>query len=187
MKIKDAVELLEQMTKSGKYVYSTPDLRMLFTEPERTRIGTIERLVAKGILVRATDASGIYVYPDGRPEGSLILDQVALMLRQPHHSYISLESALSDYSIISQVPAVLTVMTTGREGEFTTPWGRIEFVHTERKPSEILAQARPGPDGNLDIAPPPMAIEDMKRTKRSLKLVDWEMYDEAMEELEGVL
>ncbi|SDY69822.1 type IV toxin-antitoxin system AbiEi family antitoxin [Citreimonas salinaria] len=187
MKSAVAVDLLEKMAKDGKYVYSTPDLRMLFTESERTRIGTLERLVGKGILVRATEASGIYVYPDGRSEGSRIRHQVALMLRQGHYSYISLESSLSAYGVIDQIPAVLTVMTTGREGKFTTPWGRIEFVHTERSPVDILTRARRGPDGNLDIALPDMALEDMKRTKRDLSLVDWEMYQEALEELEEFL
>ena len=56
-----------------------------------------------------------------------------------HYSYVSLESALSLYGAISQVPIDrLTVLTTGREGEFKTPFGVIEFTHTKRSVSEII-------------------------------------------------
>ena len=55
-------------------------------------------------------------------------------MRRGEYSYISLETMLSEYGAISQVPIDrLTVMTTGRKGEYETPFGVIEFTHTKRK------------------------------------------------------
>ncbi len=53
---------------------------------------------------------------------------------QPHQHLTAarniLESALSEYGVISQIPIDrLTIMTTGRKGHYKTPYGTIEFTH----------------------------------------------------------
>ncbi len=76
-------------------------------------------------------------------QGSNLLERIAVTLRSGHYNYLSLESALLAYGIISQVPlAGITVMTTGRSGIFDTPFGRIEFIHTKRHGGQILDHTR---------------------------------------------
>ena len=54
-------------------------------------------------------------------------------LRPREINYISLESKLSEAGVISQITTALTCMTTGSPGRFDTPWGAVEFTHTDRK------------------------------------------------------
>lgn len=100
------------------------------------------------------------------------IEHVARTLRRGEYSYLSLESALSEYGVISQIPVNrLTVMTTGRKGMYETPVGTIEFVHTKRKPTEILAGVvdvnRP-----LRLATAQTAWRDLKRVGRNTHLVN---------------
>ncbi len=100
------------------------------------------------------------------------IEHVARALRRGEYNYVSLESALSEYGVISQIPVDrLTVMTTGRKGVYGTPVGTIEFVHTKRKLSAILAGVvdvqRP-----LRLATAQTAWRDLKRVGRNTHLVN---------------
>ncbi|WP_422139500.1 hypothetical protein [Endozoicomonas sp. ALC020] len=71
------------------------------------------------------------------------VQSIAIALRRGDYNYISLESALSEYGAISQIPVDrLTIMTTGRKGEYKTPFGVLEFTHTRRSVADILDSAR---------------------------------------------
>jgi hypothetical protein len=91
-----------------------------------------------------------------------------------------LETALSDAGVISQVPINwITLMSSGRShvvdcGDF----GHIEFIHTERKPSDLADQLTYDVDRHLWRASLPLALRDMKATRRSLDLVDQEALHE---------
>jgi predicted transcriptional regulator of viral defense system len=130
----------------------------------------LRRLVKAGILQRV--CRGIFVYSFARSWDSYIIEHIAKALRRGEYNYISLESALSEYGMISQVPVDrLTVMTTGRKGECRTTYGTIEFTHTKRSIRAILASikdvGRP-----LHIATPEAAWRDLKRVGRNTHLVD---------------
>ncbi|MCF9158081.1 hypothetical protein J7919_23515, partial [Vibrio parahaemolyticus] len=60
----------------------------------------------------------------------------------------------------------ITIMTTGRKGEFRTPYGVIEFTHTKRDDIDIInntiTSARP-----LRIA----TLRDLKRVGRNTHLI----------------
>ena len=87
------------------------------------------------------------------------MEEIALKLRPGELSYVSLESALSMYGWISQIPlGVLTVMTTGRTGQFKTPWGTIENTHWD-------------PNRKFMVATANAAYRDLKRAGRNLDLV----------------
>ena len=72
----------------------------------------------------------------------LMLFHIAAHLRANELNYISLETALSDAGIISQIPMHwISIKSSGRSniiscGEF----GTIEFVHTNQKPYDIMNQ-----------------------------------------------
>ncbi|NWO04648.1 MAG: type IV toxin-antitoxin system AbiEi family antitoxin domain-containing protein [Alteromonadaceae bacterium] len=171
MKQSDAIKRLAAFDLKGRYVYSSKDISKLFPEESaRSRQATITRLVKSGILERPS--KGVYVYALSRHQGPDILEHVAKTLRRGEYNYISLESALSEYGVISQVPVGrITVITTGRKGEYKTPYGVIEFTHTKRSVADILSgvQDRGHP---LRIATKAAALRDLKRTGRNTHLID---------------
>ncbi|RJT27616.1 hypothetical protein D6029_01455 [Buttiauxella izardii] len=131
---------------------------------------SIKRLVGSGILTRA--AYGVYVY-NRATQDSYILEHIVKTLRRGEYSYVSLESALSQYGVISQIPIDrLTAMTTGRSGEYKTPWGVIELTHTARSVSDILA-------GTIETTSPirfakkETAVRDLLRVGRNTHLIDY--------------
>lgn len=170
MRSADAIKTLEKLDRRGQAVFTTGDLRAIFPErSEKTFTSSLARLVAQGVLQRA--ARGVYIYPQTRNR-LYRLERVALTLRRDEVSYVSLETALAAYSIISQQTLDnITVMTTGRKGRFCTPWGCINFTHTARSASEIW-EATVDDGRPLRRAKPRTALEDLKRVHRCLELVD---------------
>lgn len=139
---------------------------------------SLRRFVRDGTLHRA--CRGVYALPRARSDVGHTVEHVAIALRRGQYSYVSLESALSEYGAISQVPlSVLTVMTTGRSGRVRTAWGSIEFTHTKRSRPAVLA-------GMVDIGRPlrfaraRTALEDLRHVGRNLHLVDREELDDVV-------
>jgi len=67
------------------------------------------------------------------------MEHIAKALRRGEYNYVSLESILSEYGLISQIPMDrLTVMTTDRSGIYKTPYGVIELTHTKRPVADLL-------------------------------------------------
>ena len=170
MDIKTAIKQLTHFDSSGRFVYKTGDLKKLFPkDSERALSAGINRLVKEGILIRAS--KGVFVYGLSRNKHKHPLEWVARTMRRGEHAYISLESALSEYGVISQIPIDrVTVMTTGRSGEYKTPFGTIEFTHTKRSPVDI-AQSTLIADMPLPIANSKAALRDLKRVGRNMHLV----------------
>ncbi|CAI0715404.1 type IV toxin-antitoxin system AbiEi family antitoxin [Serratia entomophila] len=167
-----AINTLDKFSKMGKNIFLTQDLATLFpTESPRTLQKSVDRLIAAGILKRA--AKGIYV--NGRASlGGYPLESIVINIRRGEYNYISLESALSQYGVISQIPMDrLTIMSTGRSGEFVTPWGVIEITHTSKKPVEILRGSLEGRTP-LRIATKETAIKDLLRVGRNTHLIQQE-------------
>lgn len=166
-----AIRRLAAYDRQGRYVFTKRDFEKIFHEdsPRAVRAG-IQRLVRAGILERAI--KGIYVNPLARSKGSSTLELVARSLRRGEYNYVSLESALSEYGAISQIPPDrITVMTTGRKGEYKTPFGVIEFTHTKRPVKNIVDSIR-DVGRPLRLASKQAAFRDLKRVGRNLHLVD---------------
>lgn len=171
MKKTPAIRIFTEWDAKGRYVYTLNDLAKLFPEdsPRTLQEGT-NRLVKSGVLQRV--CRGIYLYAFSQARDSNVIEQIAKTLRRGDYNYVSLESALSEYGAISQIPVDrLTVMTTGRKGEYKTPYGIIEFTHTKRKLRDILNSmkevGRP-----LRLASPMAAWRDLKRVGRNNHLVE---------------
>ncbi len=172
-----AIQRLSAFDVRGHYVYARADLAKVFHEDSRRTLqASLDRLVSKDILLRV--ARNIYVYALSRNIGGDTLEQVARTIRRGEYNYISLESALSEYGVISQVPMDrLTVMTTGRKGEYKTPFGVIEFTHTARAVGSIIDNIRTV-GRPLRMASPPAACRDLRRVGRNTHLIQEEMIDE---------
>ena len=171
MKKENAIKLLSQWDAKGRFVYILSDLAKLFPEDSpRTLQEGVNRLVKAEILQRVS--RGIYLYHYAKSKDSHVIEHIAKAKRRGEYNYVSLESALSEYGAISQIPVDrLTVMTTGRKGEYRTPYGTIEFTHTSRKVADVL-------DSVKDIGRPlrfaklQAAWRDLKRVGRNVHLVD---------------
>lgn len=173
-----AIQRLAKLDEKGRYVFTVRELKKIFPEDgKRTFQAGLGRLTRQGVLQRV--AHGVYVYGFSvhRKSGDT-LEYIARMLRRGEYNYISLESALSEYGVISQVPmGRITVMTTGRSGEYNTPYGTIELTHTKRALTDIVphlhSTGRP-----LRMASKAIAWRDLKRVGRNRHLVDKDALDE---------
>lgn len=171
LKTDDVRKILVDWDRKGRYVYLKRDLAKLICDPsENTFNETLRRLVKNGTLVRA--AYGTYVFADSAHIGGATLDLVALALRRGEYVFESLESAASQWGDISQIPIDrVTYMTTGRSGEYHTPYGVIEFVHTASDPNEFLSQVVARSDRPVPIASQEYTLKNLERTGRSTDLL----------------
>ncbi|AMG01025.1 hypothetical protein AL538_25545 [Vibrio harveyi] len=143
MKQSEAILRLNEWDLEGRYIFQHRDLKKIFHEDtERNLNETLKRLVKNQILERV--ARGIYLYTLSKDRFSAnTLEIIAKTLRRGEYSYVNLESALSEYGVISQIPMDrLTVMTTGRKGEYKTRYGVIEFTHTKKSVPDIIDSIR---------------------------------------------
>jgi len=171
MRTLDAIAVLKKWDRRGHYVFTKRDLAKLLNEPPDSLNKTLERLVKTGVLVRAS--RGVYVFGYSEHLGAYTLEEIAQTLRRNEYNYLSLESALSEWGAISQVPLDrITVMTTGRKGEFKTPYGVIEFVHTECSPETILANTVRRNPHPLAIATAEFALANQRRVGRNYFLIE---------------
>ena len=176
MKQIDAIHHLMRLDdREGAHVFTKNDLRAIFADDEPALNAGINRLVKSKVLQRAVN--GVYVNALSPNRGGHTLEHIAAAMRRNEYSYVSLESALSEYGVISQIPMVMTVMTTGRRGDYETPYGVIEFTHTARPTPDVI-------NGTVDAGRPlrlatkQTAYRDLKRVGRNLDLVDEEALHE---------
>lgn len=88
-------------------------------------------------------------------------------------SYISLESQLSFTGDISQVMMDrVTVMTKGRSGEFTTPYGVIELAHTKKPVAALMPNLYFDPEIKMYRANTEQALADLKHCNRNLHMLE---------------
>ena len=173
MKKLQAFNTLRDWDKKGRYVFSKQDLSKIFFEDNsKTFTEGLNRLVNDGWIVRA--CRGVYVNPHAHYSlDGYSIEQIAKVLRRGEYNYVSLESMLSEYGMISQIPIDrLTVMTTGRKATFKTQYGVIEFTHTRKSVSDILSHVVKIEGRPLRVAKKEIAWQDLKRVGRNLQMVD---------------
>lgn len=168
------IDWLQQNASGEHYLFSLQDLRALFPALSDAAFkALLSRASKKGPLQRV--CRGLYTYVPAIPSDGLFLFHVAAYLRSHGFNYISLETALSNAGVISQIPINwITIMSSGRSsiiscGEF----GTIEFVHSNKKPSNIMDQLSYDPQSGFWYANINLALNDMKDTHRNCDLIDW--------------
>src|SRR3990167_1467665 len=178
MKKMQAIQMIRDFDKKGRFVFSKHDLSKLFPEDNQKALEEgLNRLIKAGLLVRA--CRGIYVNDFAQSKDSYVIEHVAKALRRGEYNYVSLESILSEYGVISQIPLDrLTVMTTGRKGTYQTPYGVIEFTHTKRSVDDILNSIKDIAGRPLRVASKQAAIRDLRRVGRNINLLQQEDDDE---------
>lgn len=177
--LKQLSKILTQLADEEHYLFSLTDLKSAL--PEHSPGGfkaLLSRAVKDGGLKRVS--RGIYLYPRVEYRSGMVLFHTAARLRASEFNYISLETALSDAGVISQVPLNwITLMSSGRShivdcGDF----GSIEFVHTKKRPESLTDQLIYDVQSRFWRASVPLAIKDMLVTRRSTDLIDWSEVDE---------
>jgi len=176
--LKQLAQALRLLADRQHCVFAVSDLAAAVPECGHLA-GLLTRAVKTGLLVRV--CRGIYVYPvPDYPTGHLLF-HAAARLRAGEFNYISLETALSDAGVISQVPMNwISIMSSGRSHVVDCGgYGHIEFVHTAQRPDDVSRELTYDPERRLWRASPRQALRDMRATRRSLDLVN----EDALHEL----
>lgn len=178
MRLPEVIKLLRELDKIGRFVFSKQELQLIFcNDHAKAFTATLTRLVKANILTRACHR--VYVNPNALSIDSYIIEHIAKALRPKSFNYVSLESMLSEYGVISQIPVDrITIMTTGRGRVHTTPYGVIEYTHTKRLKDNLINGTIPVEGRPLLVASKLTAWRDLKRVGRNLHLVNLKELEE---------
>ena len=177
--IKHLAIWLSKNSDSKHYLFTFNDLRSISADLSDAAFKTLlSRTVQAHILTRV--CRGIYLYVPAQPAEGLLLYHVAALLRADKFNYISLETALSDQGIISQIPINwISIMSSGRSNIVSCDeFGTIEFVHTNQKASDLINQLSYDEQCGMWRANVKQALKDMKTTRRNSDLIDWDTANE---------
>ena len=170
------------MDRRGVWAFTPPTFSALLGDPERNYLKLMmKRLADQGVLARA--ARGVYVNPYARSIPKDVRGGLIRFLRPRELTYVSLESRLSEAGVISQVATALTCMTTGSPGRFDTPWGAIEFTHTDR-PIAVGTDVHMREDCVLE-ATTERSARDLRRVGRNTGLIDEDTLAQVIREERG--
>lgn len=171
--IRQLAQTLKALADRDHCVFAPTDLARAVPECRQLAV-LLSRATKAGLLKRV--CRGIYLYPvSDYPAGNLLF-HAAARLRAGEFNYISLETALSDAGLISQVPMNwITLMSSGRSYIVNCgDYGHIEFVHTEQRPEHLVGELTFDAERHLWRASVRQALRDMKATRRSMDLIDEE-------------
>lgn len=172
---------LDALATPERYLFTPADMRVL--------VGDIGDAAYRALLSRAAKGRrlervcrGLYMYHPAKPVLGLVLFHAAARLRVDEFNYISLETALSDRGVISQIPMNwITLLSSGRTHIIDCGrWGKIEFVHTSQSATDVAPQLTYDAKCRLWRASVSQAVRDMRRHQRNLDLIDWSVVNESV-------
>jgi len=176
---KTLIQKLDDMDRRGVWAFTPATFSTVIGDPKPNYLRLMmKRLADQGVLTRA--ARGVYVNSHARSMPSDVRAGLIRFLRPRELTYVSLESKLSEVGAISQVTTALTCMTTGSPGRFNTPWGAIEFTHTDRDIA-LGSDVSTRDDGVLE-ATVKRSARDLRRVGKNTGLIDEETLSEAISE-----
>lgn len=179
--IKHLIRSLAELAGPEHCLFTLSDLQALLPALSPAAFKTLlSRAVREEHLARV--CRGLYLYERVDYPRGLVLFHAAARLRADTFNYISLETALSDAGVISQVPINwVTLMSAGRSNVIRCgSWGAIEFVHTDKRPESVANLLYYDARCHLWRASTDLAVQDMRATRRSLDLVDWSTVHESV-------
>jgi predicted transcriptional regulator of viral defense system len=166
------IAVFADAVRAGGGIHSAAEIAaMLREQPTPALTKLLNDCVSKGLLRRVV--KGLFESRITPPDGATAIYQIIKKLRPGVISYISLESQLSHSGVISQLPIDrLTIVTKGRSGEFTTPYGVVEFTHTKKKLSHLASQLYFDPDITMYRASDQQALADLTDCNRNLAMLE---------------
>ena len=171
--IKQLTQILANLADAEHYLFSLRDLSAAIPGQSSAAFKALIWRAEKNDLLRRV-CRGLYLYQKVNYPFGLILYHAAARLRAHEFNYISLESALSDAGVISQIPMNwVTLRSSGRSyivdcGAF----GHIEFIHTKKSPDRVASQINYDPRYRLWRASVALALRDMALARRNTDLVN---------------
>jgi hypothetical protein len=183
IELQQKLKQLELQTNSSLFSYN--QIKVLFAdENEKTLYSALRRHAKNGVIEYV--CTGIWLNPLGQyASANTRLEELAMLLRPDHYNYVSMETVLSQSSIISQqMFGYLTVMSTGKSKEYKTDFGTLEFTQTKRDWVEVSRHQIPT-GHRLPWADIQSAYRDLKRTGRNLNMVDQDALEEALATIRG--
>ena len=170
LELQQRLAQLELQTETALFSYR--QAKVLFAdENEATLYTALCRHTKNGVIQRV--CKGVWINPMSRfANNDTRLEELALLLRPEHYNYVSMETVLSQASVISQqMFAYLTVMTTGSSKVIKASFGTVEFTHSKRSLLEISSYRVPQ-GHKMSWADVATAYRDLKRVGRNVELVD---------------
>jgi predicted transcriptional regulator of viral defense system len=170
----EATDRLMGLDCKGIQVFNRTDLALLFQcdSPSTLRKILLE-LQRADVIYRA--ARNVYVNCLAKSRKLYLIEEIANIIRREHFNYVSLESILSEFGVISQIMiSRITIMTTGKSGIFNTKYGTIEFTHTKRDVNSLLARTLQMEGRPLRIATLRAGVADLRRVGRNTNMIDLE-------------
>ena len=159
------IALVQQLLDLNKAYFSLADLGKVLGQQRPSLYVTLNRLVKSGVLVRLR--RGVYQVILQAPD----LPRIANQLVYP--SYLSFESALSRYGILSQIPYALTFATPHRSRRLLLGDTTVEFRQLKRELYFGFTMA-----GGLYVAEPEKALLDqLYMVTRGLSNLGWDELD----------
>ncbi|HHG3074469.1 TPA: hypothetical protein ACPVWR_004353 [Vibrio parahaemolyticus] len=156
--------------RTGKFIYTREEILAVYKTDNLKQI-----LLQSPYIVNINFERFVYLCST-LPTG--LFEQLIVSLRSNHLCYISFEDALSRWGVLSQIPMMAILATTGESGLYYTRFGRIEFVHVEHSDTQILENTT-DIGYSLRLAKKLWAFEDLKCLDRNMDLVDYdELYSE---------
>ncbi len=169
------IELIKVLEGLNRPFYTIADIEKVTGLSRNSLYVTLNRLVDRGVLERV--GSGIYRLFTTPPS----VEKVASSLYIP--SYLSFESALSRYGILTLIPYTLTFATTRKSKRWTIEGRDIEFRQLKR---ELFWGYEM--EGGIYIARPEKAFLDLlyfaSRGKASIDMDEIDMAKLSVSELE---
>jgi len=171
--------LLESNADQEHFLFGVSDFAPVFPELSSDALKMLITRAAKDALLEPI-CRNVYLYAKSGFSRGFLLHHAAAKLRANTLNYISLESALSDAGVISQIPLQwITLMSGGRSAKIDCgTWGTIEFVHTAKRPEILANELSYDTRCGLWRASVKLAIADMRAARRPFDLVDRSVVDE---------
>jgi predicted transcriptional regulator of viral defense system len=160
------IKFIQTLKSFNKPYFTLFDLEKILKVKKDSLYVTLNRLVKSGVLIRLK--RGIYQPEFQEPE----LEKTANELYYP--SYLSFESALSRYGILSQIPATLTFATAKKSKKLYLMDREIEY--RQLKKDYFFGYML---DNGIYIAEPEKALLDqlymISRGKTSNDMSEWSL------------
>lgn len=164
---------LDYIDQQNVWAFSINLIELLFpNEVKHTIAISLSRHSKSGIITNV--CRGVYANPRATCVPPFAAETLSSIIRPGDQSYLSLETVLSESGYLSQMPNRLTFMTTGRSQTFVTPYGIIEYVHSKTDRRNFLNDCEYNEARGIWVASVKKAAADVKKTHRSIDLVDWD-------------
>jgi hypothetical protein len=182
MKRNELIKMLDFLDSKEVWCFDVNMFSFFFpSESKQVRNVSLKRHAQNGIIVNV--CRGFYANPRAKSMPAFPICSLARIIRSSDRFYVSYETALNNYNIISQIPFRLTLSTSGRSQTYNTPYGVIEFTYSSRV-LQIFENKECARDDflydGLYCAAPKVALRDAIRANRNVGLIDFTEVDEAI-------